>query len=66
MLKDKKEMTCDVMTNGQEAYQAVMKKDYDIVFMDCQMPVMDGYKSTAKIREMEGSSKHTAIIAIDS
>ncbi len=63
MLKTK-DMTCDVMMNGEEAYQAVLKKDYDIVFMDCQMPVMDGYKCTAKIREMEGSSKHTAIIAM--
>ena len=35
-------MTCDVAMDGQEAYQEVLKKDYDIVFMDCQMPVMDG------------------------
>ncbi|AFM39720.1 histidine kinase,Response regulator receiver domain protein,histidine kinase,Hpt domain-containing protein [Desulfosporosinus acidiphilus SJ4] len=59
-----RDITCDVVINGLDAYQAVKKKDYDIVLMDCQMPVMDGYKCTAKIREMEGSSKHTTIIAM--
>ncbi len=63
MLKTR-DVTCDVVINGLEAYQAVKNKDYDIVLMDCQMPVMDGYKCTAKIREMEGSSKHTTIIAM--
>jgi two-component system, sensor histidine kinase and response regulator len=57
-------ITCDVVINGLEAYQAVKKKDYDIVLMDCQMPVMDGYECTTKIREMEGGSKHTTIIAM--
>ena len=63
MLKSQ-DMTCDVAMNGLEAYQAVQKKDYDIVFMDCQMPVMDGYQSTAKIRQLEGSPKKTTIIAM--
>lgn len=57
-------LTCDVTINGQEAYQAVLRKDYDIVFMDCQMPEMDGYQTTKKIRKQEGSSKHTTIIAM--
>ncbi|WP_407311621.1 response regulator [Desulfosporosinus sp. SB140] len=56
-------MTCDVAMDGQEAYEVMLKKDYDIVFMDCQMPVMDGYEATKKIREAEGS-KHTKIIAM--
>ncbi|MDR3540277.1 MAG: ATP-binding protein [Desulfosporosinus sp.] len=57
-------LTCDVTINGLEAYQAVLKKNYDIVFMDCQMPEMDGYQTTEKIRKLEGSSKHTTIIAM--
>jgi len=57
-------MTCDIATNGKEAYMAVRKKEYDIVFMDCQMPMMDGYESTTKIREDEGDLKHTTIIAM--
>ncbi|WP_160689159.1 response regulator [Clostridium sp. C2-6-12] len=57
-------MNCDIAVNGREAIEAVSNKDYDMVFMDCQMPVMDGYESTAKIRQMEGNKKHTTIIAM--
>jgi signal transduction histidine kinase/CheY-like chemotaxis protein/HPt (histidine-containing phosphotransfer) domain-containing protein len=57
-------MTCDVAVNGSEALKAVAENNYDIVFMDCQMPVMDGYESTAKIRLIEGKRKHTTIIAM--
>jgi CheY-like chemotaxis protein/HPt (histidine-containing phosphotransfer) domain-containing protein len=58
------DMTCDVAVNGNEALKVVSEKDYDIVFMDCQMPVMDGYESTSKIRLFEGDKKHTKIIAM--
>ncbi len=63
MLKSRN-MVCDVAINGSEAVKAVSEKDYDVVFMDCQMPVMDGYESTAKIRLLEGDKKHTTIIAM--
>jgi len=56
--------TCDVAVDGSEALKAVEKKDYDIIFMDCQMPTMDGYESTAKIRKLEGNKKHTRIVAM--
>ena len=39
-------MTCDVAMDGKEAYQVVLNKDYDIVFMDCQMPVMYWFEAT--------------------
>lgn len=57
-------MSCDVAVNGAEALDSIIKKDYDVVLMDCQMPVMDGYEATAKIREIEGDKKHTFIIAM--
>ncbi len=63
ILKEKN-MVCDVAVNGREAVRIVGERDYDIVFMDCQMPVMDGYESVATIRAMEGEKKHTKIIAM--
>ena len=59
-----KGLACDVAVNGKEAYQAVLSKNYDMVLMDCQMPVMDGYVCTDKIRKAEGSGRHTFIVAL--
>jgi signal transduction histidine kinase/CheY-like chemotaxis protein len=54
----------DVAGNGQEAVDSVMNVPYDLVLMDCQMPVMDGFQATRIIREREGTSRHTHIIAV--
>lgn len=54
----------DLATNGAEVLLALKKKDYDLILMDCQMPVMDGYQCTKSIRDGEKNGRRIPIIAL--
>ncbi|TAF30326.1 MAG: response regulator [Oscillatoriales cyanobacterium] len=54
----------DCAANGQEALDLLAEKGYDLVLMDCQMPVLDGYATAQKLREREKGDRHTFVIAL--
>lgn len=54
-----------IVSNGAQAVKAVEFSKYDLIFMDCQMPEMDGFEATFRIRKAEATTgRHTPIIAM--
>jgi CheY-like chemotaxis protein len=56
----------DLAENGQAALDKLAQNAYDLIFMDCQMPVMDGYTATRELRLLEASKSlpHQTVIAL--
>ena len=57
----------DTATSGKEAIQKIEHQEYDVIFMDCMMPEMNGYEATKAIRALEAASSekiHRTIIAM--
>jgi CheY-like chemotaxis protein len=53
----------DIASDGEEALAAWKRQEYDLILMDCHMPVMDGLQATRMIR-MQEESQHTPILAL--
>jgi signal transduction histidine kinase/DNA-binding response OmpR family regulator len=67
MAKILKDVGCvvDKAADGQEALTMLQRLSYDIIFMDCQMPEMDGFVATRALRHAEvGTGKHTTVVAL--
>jgi hypothetical protein len=62
--KQGSEFLMEAVENGQEAVHITSARQYDIILMDCNMPIKDGWQATEEIRQMAGPNKMTPIIAV--
>jgi two-component system, sensor histidine kinase and response regulator len=60
----KRGLEVEIAANGRDALAMHRRSPYDAIFMDCQMPELDGYDTTREIRRREGSDRRTPIIAM--
>ncbi|WP_442511990.1 response regulator [Novipirellula sp. SH528] len=56
--------SCDTALNGVEAITKIKEKRYDLILMDCQMPIMDGFTATKEIRQMESAGQLATVSTI--
>ena len=54
----------DIACTGEDAVRMLKDREYNLVLMDCQMPVLDGYEATAAIRSLDGAKSRVPIVAL--
>ncbi|MGF1701140.1 response regulator [Photobacterium makurazakiensis] len=64
MMLEKLGASVVIAENGQVAVDLYKQHAFDLIFMDCQMPVLDGFEATQAIRHLEGEGEHIPIIAL--
>jgi signal transduction histidine kinase/ligand-binding sensor domain-containing protein/CheY-like chemotaxis protein len=57
-------LSCDTSTNGREALEKLARERFDVVLMDCEMPVMDGFAATRALRERGADAARLPVIAL--
>ncbi len=55
---------CELACHGLEALERLERERFDLILLDCQMPVLDGYATARRIRENEGAGKRIPILAL--
>ena len=56
--------TITIVENGAQAVEELHQNRFDIIFLDCQMPVMNGYEATARMRQEQTQGKRIPIVAL--
>lgn len=64
MVLKKLGLTCDIVSNGLEVLKSLETNKYNFIYMDCQMPEMDGYEASRAIREKESEIGSPIIVAM--
>jgi CheY-like chemotaxis protein len=57
-------LTVSNAENGQDALHQLQKNTFDLILMDCEMPIMDGYEATIAIRTIQSHKMRTPIVAL--